>query len=474
MKHQIDGHTKLLGVIGDPIEHTLSPVIHNTLNEILGRNCVYVPFHVKETGLRSAVLGAFDLNVFGMNVTVPHKNAVMDVLQEVDEVAKAIGAVNTLVRSENGYKGYNTDMEGLQRALHSDGISLKNRTVVLLGAGGAAKAVAYMCIQEQAKAVYILNRTLEKAKAIAASMNEWFHCNVMQAMTLEEAGSLPQEPWIVFQCTSLGLPPHTDAVVIDDRMFYQNVEIGVDLIYNPAETRFMHLVKEAGGRAYNGLKMLLYQGIIAYELWNEVSVTEQQAETVYDRLYETLHGTGDNLVLIGFMGCGKTTIGRELERQYGYAFLDTDAYIERRVGKSISRVFEEDGESYFRELETAVLQEMIRTASHCVIATGGGMPMRRENIRLLRELGHVCYLTVSEQGVWERLKDSHDRPLLECEDPRARIRDLLNEREPVYRQAAHVIVQTENRKPEEIAEIIYQNRTGCESNESISSERTKY
>lgn len=460
MIQQIDGHTRLLGLLGNPVEHTLSPVIHNTLSEILGQNRVYVPFHVEGSGLEQAVRGAFDLNILGLNVTVPHKNAVMQYTVELDEAAKAIGAVNTLVRRSEGYQGYNTDMPGLLRAIQSDGIELKNQTVVILGAGGASKAVAYMCMQEEAKAVYLLNRTVEKAQAIADSLNRLFDRTVIKAMAVEDYGKLPAVSRIVFQCTSLGLSPRVDDVIIEDRKFYEQVSVGVDLIYNPAETRFMSLVREAGGQAYNGLKMLLYQGIIAYELWNRVQVTAEQAELVYDRLYEAIHPSGDNIVLIGFMGSGKTTVGRQIEKAYGYSFLDTDAYIEAREGRSISRIFAEEGEEYFRKLEESVLKELIANTSHALIATGGGMPLKKENARLLRELGQVFYLETSEEGVWERVKDSHDRPLLECENPRQRIHELMKVRQPLYRSAAHVRISTDGHGVEELAGEIYQTMEG--------------
>lgn len=454
MIQQIDGHTRLLGLLGNPVEHTLSPLIHNTLSEILGQNRVYVPFHVEGEGLEQAVRGAYDLNILGLNVTVPFKNSVMEHVVELDKAAEAIGAVNTLVRTTGGYKGYNTDMPGLLRAIDSDGIQLKDQTVVILGAGGASKAVAFMCMQEQVKEIYLLNRTVEKAQAIADSLNGYFHRAGIQAMAVEDYGKLPPVPWIVFQCTSLGLSPRVEDVLIEDREFYNHVRIGVDLIYNPAETRFMGMVREAGGQAYNGLKMLLYQGIIAYELWNRVQVTTEQAEQVYDRLYEGIHPSGDNIILIGFMGSGKTTVGRQIEKQYGYSFLDTDAYIEAREGTCISRIFAEQGEAYFRKLEAEVLRELIAGTRHALIATGGGMPLQRENVRLLKELGRVFYLEASEESIWERVKDSHDRPLLDCENPRQKIHELMQLRQPLYERAAHSSIPTDGRRVEDLAEEI--------------------
>lgn len=460
MEQRINGRTNLLGVIGNPIEHTLSPVIHNTLNAILDQNQVYVPFYVTEKGLEQAIAGAYELNIQGLNVTVPYKNQVMRYLQKTDIVAERIGAVNTLVRKEQGYQGYNTDMPGLLRAIQTEGIELYNRKVVILGAGGAARAVAYMCMQEQANEIYMLNRTVEKAQRIAEDMNACFDVPRMHALALEDWRKIPQGSWIVFQCTSMGLSPHADAVVLEDMEFYRQVAVGVDLIYNPAVTKFMKLVQMSGGKAYNGLKMLLYQGIIAYELWNQVQITNTQADMVYDRLYEAIHPSGDNIVLIGFMGSGKTTIGRVLEQKYGYSFLDTDAYIEKREGRCISEIFEVCGEEYFRELETVVLQELVQTVQHSVIATGGGMPLCRENQRLLRELGQVAYLQASEEEIWNRVKGSHDRPLLEGEQPRQRIHSLMELRQSLYEQAAHIRVMTDEQQPEEIAEHIYQSRKG--------------
>ncbi len=462
MRQQTNGNTRLLGLIGNPVSHTLSPVIHNTLSELRGLNQLYVPFQVSAEELERAVQGAYALNILGLNVTVPHKNQILNYVVGLDPAAAAIGAVNTLVRTPEGYQGYNTDMPGLLRAVQSEGIRIQGQTVVILGAGGAARAVAYMCMREQADTVYILNRSVEKAQEIAESMNRMFHTSDMRAMAMKDIAGLPDGPFLVFQCTSLGLSPDTEAVAVEDPDFYRKVEAGVDLIYNPAETRFMHLVKEAGGRAYNGLKMLLYQGIIAYELWNGIQVTEEEAELVYDRLYEAVHPPGDNIVLIGFMGSGKTTVGHLLEQQYGYTFLDTDAWIEEQEGRSIARIFDEEGEAYFRHLEQRTLRRLAADTSHAVISTGGGMPLQQENARLLRELGQVFYLEVSEEEVWERVKNSHDRPLLECADPKARIHELLTARHPVYRKAAHKQISVNERTVAEIAAEIYAYRTGWE------------
>lgn len=283
---EINGYTRLCGLIGNPVEHTLSPMIHNVLAQKLGHNLVYVPFHVEKGYLNDAVKGGFGLNILGMNVTVPYKSDVIDCLSEIDELAKKIGAVNTLVRAGEGYKGYNTDILGLYRAMCSEGIVLEGQKVILLGAGGAARAVAFLCVQKGAETVYLLNRSIEKAQAVAEEVNGAFGRTCVVPMTLADYDKLPRERMLAIQGTSVGLHPDSDNVVIEDKAFYERVHTGYDLIYKPAETKFMKLVKENGGDAYNGLKMLLYQGIIAYELWNETTVSEEIAEEIYCMLKE--------------------------------------------------------------------------------------------------------------------------------------------------------------------------------------------
>lgn len=444
----IDGNTRLIGLIGNPVEHTLSPVIHNGISERMGIHSVYVPFQVEDSGLDAAVKGAYELNVLGMNVTVPHKNRVIESLAAVDEAAMQIGAVNTLVREGmDGYKGYNTDLSGLRRQITEDGVALFGETVVVLGAGGAAKAVVYMCLLEGAKKVYLLNRTVEKAERIAESMNGENPCVV--PMTLADYHTIREDALIVFQATSIGLAPNVEDVVIDDMAFYKKVKTGIDLIYNPSETKFMRLVKTAGGKAYNALKMLLYQGVAAYELWHNITVPQEVVDDIYVDLKRRVYPK-DNIVLIGFMGSGKTTFGKALAGKLHMDFLDTDAYIEQRAGKSVSQIFAEDGEEAFRRLETEVLEHFRDTAAHTVFSTGGGMPLRIQNARLLKEIGRVYHLTAANQVIYDRVKGNKNRPLLQCENPYEKICTLMKERKPLYEAAADVMIDTNSTDIEEI------------------------
>ena len=288
---EINGKTRTCGIIGNPVEHTMSPVIHNTLSQIMGINMAYVPFHVKDGQLEAAVKGAYGLNILGMNVTVPYKSDVVAQLAEIDPLAEKIGAVNTLVRTEGGYKGYNTDMTGLLRAMKSDGINIEGEEVIILGAGGVGRAVAFLCAANGADKVYLLNRSVEKADSVAAEVNKALATEHMEPMALSDYQKLlrgAENRYVVIQCTSVGLSPNVNDVVIADGDFYHYIRFGYDLIYSPRETQFMKYVTDNGGMAFNGLKMLLYQALDAFELWNGCKVSDENAQQIYQKLQEKL------------------------------------------------------------------------------------------------------------------------------------------------------------------------------------------
>lgn len=284
----IDGYTRVCGVIGNPVEHTMSPTIHNTLAQKLSHNLVYVPFRVEKGEAVTAVKGACALNMLGINVTVPFKSDVIPALSEIDELAEKIGAVNTLVRVKSGFKGYNTDMPGLYRAMCSEGVTLEGEKVVLLGAGGVARAVAFLCASKNVSRVYMLNRSPERAVALAGEVNAKVGREFVYPMALSDYEKLPDEKFLAIQATSEGMYPNVGKAVIEDEAFYQKIHTGYELIFNPTNTRFMQLVRAQGGRAFHGLKMLLYQGIIAYELWNQVSVSDELAKEVYEAMKEKM------------------------------------------------------------------------------------------------------------------------------------------------------------------------------------------
>lgn len=283
MIEKITGTTRLCGVIGNPIAHTFSPLIHNTLAGKCGQNLVYVPFHVREN-LDCAVKGSYSLNVLGMNVTVPYKSEVIKSLVDIDDAAQIIGAVNTLVRIEGGYKGYNTDYLGLKRAANEDGIVIKNKPVILFGAGGAARAAAYLAGSMEAKELYIVNRTKDKAQCLADEISGLFSSLCINVLGSDEVYKLPDQKYTAIQTTNVGMWPNVGESVINDDKVFKMIDQAVDIIFNPEETKFMSKVRENGGFAVNGLKMLLYQAIIAYELWNDISVPDEYSGEIYELL----------------------------------------------------------------------------------------------------------------------------------------------------------------------------------------------
>ncbi len=468
-----------IGIFGNPIKHTLSPVIHDTISRALNLNERYIPFHI-ENNLNLAVKDAFERGILGLNITVPHKQSVMNSLVEVDEAAKVIGAVNTLVRTKKGYAGYNTDMPGLAKAIESEGISLENKNVIILGAGGAARAAVYMCVKYGAKRVYIINRTVENARRIADDMEAAFcvydgrgkqsKCPEIYAVAAEKYKEIPNDKYIFIQCTSVGLHEGDGLPVVDDAEFYKMASFGVDLIYNPAKTLFIKLLEDLDIKCMNGIKMLLYQGIMSNELWNKKAVDKDTADKVYRALCAAVYGTGNNIVLVGYMGSGKTTLGKYISREFGYEFIDTDEYIMKKEGMSINDIFSQKGEQYFRRLETDIVRDLGTSFHNAVIATGGGLPMRDENRELLKDLGTVYYLKTEADTIFRRVSGNEDRPLLLCENPYERICSMLSEREPAYLLCADAVICTDNKSIEDVAGEI-QTRVDSRTNNKAKSSR---
>lgn len=444
-----------MGIFGNPIKHTLSPVIHDTLSEAFGIDAKYVPYQIPVEKLDAAVKEAYTNGMLGLNITVPFKQQVMESLVDIDPAARAIGAVNTLVRGAGGFVGYNTDMPGLARAIASEGLKLQNSKVILLGAGGAARAVAYMCLKYGANKVYIINRTFENAKKLADDMNACFMCEKMIPVSAADYKMIPKDSYFMLQCTSIGLHENDGLPLIDDVSFYEMASAGVDLIYNPAKTPFLCLLKKLGIPCMNGLKMLLYQGIMAYELWTGKEVSDTLSEKVYRNLCKKIYG--DKIVLIGYMGVGKTTIGKHISEEYGYKFIDTDALIEQNFNMKISDIFEKYGEMRFREMETELLRTLTTKNENYVISTGGGLPLREENQKLLKTLGKVYYLQADADTIYSRVKGDKSRPLLDCEDPYNKICSMLAIRDPKYRSVADECIDVTQNTPAEIASKIIQN-----------------
>ena len=341
-----------------------------------------------------------------------------------------------------------------------EGVKLDGAKVIMLGAGGAARAVAYMCLKYGADRVYIVNRTFDKAKKIADDMNSAFSCDKIIPLDVKDYYVIPDGRYVMIQCTSIGLHEGDGLPLISDESFFEKAEIGVDLIYNPAKTAFLKLVEECGGKAINGLGMLLYQGVRAYELWNDVEVPEDIVKNVYNALCRVSYDNTDNVVLIGYMGCGKSTVGSFLSMVYGYDFIDTDKIIEKREGMSTSDIFSKKGEDYFRQLETDLLKELKGKLKNTVIATGGGMPVKEENRPLLKELGKVFYLKASLDTTYQRVSGGTGRPLLDNLEGNTlykKIKEMTAIRTPIYTEVADVIIDTNEISEYDVHKIIAAN-----------------
>lgn len=457
----VRGSTAICGIIGNPVEHSMSPMLQNLYAGSTGTDLIYVPFKVDASQVEAAVKGAFAMNIQGLNVTVPHKQTVMEYLDGMDDTARDIGAVNTLVRTERGYKGYNTDVPGLLCAMQEADICIQGRSCIIIGAGGAAKAAVYLLAREGAAQIFILNRSFEKAQALADYENKRAGFNLVTALPISQWRSIPKGRYLAIQTTSVGMHPHTENAPVEDEEFYQLIEEAVDVIYTPSETKFMRFVREAGGRAVNGLNMLIYQGVLSYKLWNPGVEVDRKTLRLAGRLIEerlAFQKNGTKIVLIGFMGAGKTRVGIALSEILGCPFLDTDQEIERRTGMSVAEIFEKQGEESFRTLETETLKDILErlkdTGERAVISTGGGLPLRTENQVLLKQFGCSVYLKTSVDELLRRLEGDTTRPLLQGEGVRERVETLLSKREPLYEKAADTELLTDGKTPEKIAEEI--------------------
>jgi len=262
------GKTKVCGIIGDPIEHTMSPVMHNAAFKNKGVDCVYLPFKVKKEELGKAIEGMRALNIRGLNVTIPHKVAVIQFLDELDPLADKIGAVNTIVNDDGVLKGYNTDATGFLQALRERGIEPKEKSVVILGAGGASRAISFI-LAERGAHIVILNRLLELdwAKELASRILRTFAKEV-EALELnkENLSRVLGQADILVNATSVGMSPDIDETPVTSDLLRPNLVI-YDIVYNPIKTRLQREAEVAGATVISGLDMLVWQGALAFEKW---------------------------------------------------------------------------------------------------------------------------------------------------------------------------------------------------------------
>ena len=256
----------MCGVIGDPIEHTLSPTIQNAAFNHLKLDFVFLAFHVKAVELENALRGMCGFGIHGLNVTMPHKNAVISHLDEVDSTVQFLGSVNTILNEDGKLSGFNTDGVGALNALKENGIDLSDKKVLLLGAGGAAKAIAFSFAQE-AGSLYILNRAPERAAVLADDLNRVFGTKIVGG-TLS-SGAVQKnvkDADILVNATSVGMHPHIDQSLVAPQWLKPNLTV-MDIVYNPVETKLAKDAKAAGAKVISGVEMLIYQGAASFKIW---------------------------------------------------------------------------------------------------------------------------------------------------------------------------------------------------------------
>lgn len=272
---------RVFGIIGNPIGHSLSPVMHNIISRESGVHALYVPFCVKSS-LEAAINGAYSLGIRGLNITLPYKKEVLKYIHDIDSGAYALGAVNTLVYGEKGYKGYNTDFYGLKKSVIDHSINIEDQHVIILGTGGAARAAAHVAISLKAESITISGRNAGHAVLLKEELKNYIKNTGTYVKTYINSCSMElmqketrsyddkdSNGYIVFQTTPVGMYPDINGCIVEDKGFYKKCKAGIELVYNPLKTRFIISMEESGKTAVNGLDMLINQGILSWELWND-------------------------------------------------------------------------------------------------------------------------------------------------------------------------------------------------------------
>lgn len=388
------------GLIGEKLGHSFSREIHQRLGGY--------DYRLQE--LTPAQLPAFleKRDFRGVNVTIPYKQTVIPLLDEVDPKAAAIGAVNTIVNRRGRLYGYNTDYDGMAALARHAGLTLKNKNVLILGTGGTSRTAMTVAADLGAAEIRRVSRTGRG-----------------DAITYEQAADLPVQ--VLINTTPCGMYPGCDGQPMDLSRFGW-LEGVLDAVYNPLRTRLVLQARDNGARGQGGLYMLVAQAAAACRLF----LDRPLPDGALDSVYRAIHGQKQNIVLTGMPGSGKSTVGRVLARQLDRELVDTDTEIIRVAKKPIPEIFAQRGERGFRDLESQVIQEVSRRTG-LVIATGGGAILREENVRRLRQNGRIYFLDRPAEDILP----TDDRPL--ARDMEA-VRQRYAERYPRYTSTADAAV----------------------------------
>ncbi len=392
---------KRYGCIGKKLTHSFSREIHARLADYS-----YELIELEEGEVRPFLEKR---DFAAINVTIPYKQTVIPHLDEVSDIARRIGAVNTIVNREGALLGYNTDYYGMRALISRMGLDIKGKKVLVLGTGGTGKTARVVC--EDLGAAEIL--TVSRRKSC-------------EYIDYTEAQACHTNAEIIINTTPSGMYPDCEGRPIDISKFIRLQGV-VDAIYNPLRSNLVLDAMDRGIKAEGGLYMLVMQAVVAVEKFLDTSIEKSVAERVFaEVLLEK-----ESIVLTGMPGSGKSTVAR-LIRLDGYDRFDTDEQIEHTLCCAIKEIIENRGESFFRDTESEVIREVSSVGSR-IISTGGGVPLREENIRRLRRNGRIFFYDANPT----RLRATADRPLSDTADKLLR---LYNERIEIYKATADVIV----------------------------------
>lgn len=401
------------GLIGEKLSHSFSKEIHEALADYTYEIRELTPDEV------APFLAAREFE--GINVTIPYKEKVIPHLDEISDAAKMIGAVNTVKNVSGRLIGDNTDFYGMREMILRAGIEIKSKKALILGTGGTSKTAKAVLTDLGASEIIVVSRK-ESDKTV----------------TYETAVTHHSDAEIIVNTTPLGMYPNTDACPIDLYSF-PNLTGVIDAIYNPLRTNLILEAQKLGIPAVGGLMMLILQAARASEIFLGEKLGNGKVEQVVKNIFESK----ENIVLIGMPGCGKSTIGKILAEITGRSFIDTDTVIGELTGKHPAEIIRESGEDAFRDIETQAVRE-ISKRSGTVIATGGGIVKRSENIPLLRQNGRIIYLNCPT----DELPVTPDRPL---SSSRAAIEKLFLTRNLLYTLAADATVNVSHKNAPDIA-----------------------
>ena len=270
MKQSISGTTQIYGLIGDPVEHSFSPPMMNAVFSYMNLDACYLAFQVEEKKVSEAIAGIRALNFAGVNVTVPHKSAVIPYLDEVSPLAKKIGAVNTISNVKGRLKGTNTDFSGFIRSLKTLNFSPKKKTIALLGSGGSARALVAGLADAGALRVMVHNRTAERAEKLVTEFSRYFPLTQLEAVSLQTIHETPLD--LLVNTTTVGM--FSSDIPVDLKEC-RKISLLADVIYNPRQTSLLKQAEELGITAVNGIGMLLYQGCDAFTFWTGKQAPEE-------------------------------------------------------------------------------------------------------------------------------------------------------------------------------------------------------